>query len=254
MSLPAIVILAVLFFAVALLYSTVGHAGASGYLAAMALIGVAPSLMQPTSLALNVVVASIAAAQFLRAGHFRWALFWPFAAASAPAACLGGFATVPVGLFRVIVGMVLVLTAWWMVRSTDTASNNEAEPRRPPGIPLALTVGGGIGLLAGLSGTGGGIFLSPVLLLTRWASVKRTAAIASLFILVNSTAGLAGILSRERALPSELLRWGWAWALAAAAGGFIGSRLGATRLRSPTLRRLLAAVLIIAGAKLILAR
>lgn len=250
-------LLSVLIFAVAMLYSTVGHAGASGYLAAMALLGIAPSIMQPTSLALNIVVASIAAVQFARAGHFRWALFWPFAVAAAPAAYLGGLAPVPAGVFRGLVGAALVFSAWWMARRAaveGVSINADGSEPAAPSVAVSLLIGAAIGFLSGLSGTGGGIFLSPLLLLRGWASVKRTAATSAGFILVNSVAGLAGLLGRDGSLPPELLRYGWAWALAAVAGGVVGSSLGAWRLRTPALCRLLAVVLLIAGVKLLATR
>ncbi len=247
---PAAIILALLILLVAALYSSVGHGGASGYLASMALLGVAPEVMKPASLVLNVLVSSIGSIQFARAGHFGWRLFWPFALASIPMALLGGYIHLPGAYYKPLIGAVLLLSAW---RLAARPRSVVAVPR-PPAIPVALGVGAAIGLLAGLSGTGGGIFLSPLLLLLGWASVKQTAAVSAVFILVNSLSGLSGLLLSGRPIPDELGTWLGPWALAAVVGGFVGSRLGARRLAPPVLRRLLAAALVVAGAKLILAR
>lgn len=233
---------ALLMFLAALLYASVGHAGASGYLAVMALIGTAPEAMRPAALVLNLVVATIGSRTFIGAGHFHWTLFWPFAVASVPMAYLGGRLALPVDAYRWVVGVVLVLSAIRFVvtlRSRDTA-------RGAPPRPVALVAGGGLGFLAGLTGVGGGIFLSPLLLLAGWASLRVTAATSVVFILVNSAAGLAGQLGTIDALPRELP----AWAIAVAGGGSLGSWLGARRLPSPALRGLLAVVLLVAGVKL----
>ena len=246
MSHSTVLVIAALIFAAALLYSTVGHAGASGYLAVMALFGVAPAVMKPTALTLNVLVALIASARFYRAGRFSWRIFWPFAVASVPAAFLGGWLALDARVYRVVVGVVLLYAAW---RMYGTARAGGEEPAtHPPPTAAALPLGAGIGLLSGLTGVGGGIFLSPVLLLTRWAGVREASGVAALFILVNSVAGLLGHLSGAPALPSGLPLW----AAAAVAGGWIGAGYGSRRLAVPTLRLLLAAVLVVAGAKLIL--
>ncbi len=243
------VLLAVLILIVATLYSTVGHGGASGYLAAMALMGVAPSVMKPTSLILNILVASIATMQFARSGHFRWRLLWPFAVASIPAAMLGGAMALPGSIYKPLIGVVLLASAWRLAMPMSvTATERE---QRDPSLLLSSAIGAGLGLLSGLSGTGGGIFLSPILLLRGWASARQTAAVSAAFILVNSIAGLAGLLASGQPLPVELARWWIPWSLAAIAGGLIGSNLGARRIQAPVLRRLLAIVLLIAGAKLV---
>lgn len=233
-----------LIFLASLLYASVGHAGASGYLAVMALIGTAPAAMRPSALVLNLIVASIGSRAFARAGHFQWRLFWPFAIASVPMAFLGGRLALPVEVYRAVVGAVLVLSAIRFVvtlRSPDTA-------RGAPPLPVALAAGGALGFLAGLTGVGGGIFLSPLLLLAGWATLRVTAATSVAFILVNSAAGLAGQLGTIAALPPELPMWG----VAVVGGGTLGSWLGARRLPSPALRAMLAVVLLLAGGKLIL--
>lgn len=246
MELPLLIGIAVSMLAVALLYSSVGHGGGSGYLAVMALFGVAPALMKPTALALNVVVASLATFRFAQAGHFRWRLFWPFAASSIPAAYVGGAVTLPGDAYRLVVGVVLVYAA---VRLGRSAVREVDGADRPPPLPAALAVGAGIGLLSGLVGVGGGIFLSPVLLLAGWAGAHATAAVSAAFILVNSVAGLAGHLGVAAGLPAALP----VWAVAVAAGGWIGSTLGSRRLPSGGIRAALAVVLVVASAKFFLA-
>ncbi len=234
--------LALCVFVVALLYSSVGHAGASGYLAVMSLFGVAPELMKPTALALNILVAAIGSAQFARAGHFRWSLFWPFAVLAVPLAFAGGALALPPSAFRLLVGAVLVFSALRFVLDPRDPAET-----RPPALPVAIGSGGALGLLAGLTGTGGGIFLTPLLLLMRWANAKHAAAISVLFILANSSAGLLGNLSRGGDFPKPAL----ALLGAVALGGTVGSYFGSQRLPVPAIKRLLALVLLTAGAKLV---
>lgn len=229
-------------FAAAVLYSSVGHAGASGYLAAMVLFGTAPESMRPAALILNILVASIATFQYYRAGCFVWPVFWPFALASVPFAFLGGALVLPGAIYKKAVGLVLLLAAYRLLRGTS----GEVQRRIP--VPLGLLCGGGIGLLSGLTGTGGGIFLTPLLLFMGWAQPKQSAGVSAAFILVNSIAGILGLLTRPIALPSTLPYW----AMAAVAGGLIGSELGSRRLGNRTFRSLLALVLVIAAAKLML--
>jgi uncharacterized protein len=166
---------------VALLYSSVGHAGASGYIAVMSLFSLTPAVIKPTALLLNILVASIGTFQFWRAGHFSWRLFWPFALLSIPLAFVGGWLNLPAHIFKVIVGLVLWSSA---VRFLLQPSSDQV--RHEPSPPAALSIGAGLGLLSGLSGTGGGIFLTPLLLLMRWAHTKTAAAVSAFFILVNS--------------------------------------------------------------------
>lgn len=231
-----------LFFLAALLYSSVGHAGASGYLAVMAFLGTAPGVMRPTALILNLLVATIGTRAFLRAGHFRWSLAWPFVVTAVPMAYLGGRLSLPVDTYRTVVGVVLLLSAvrlMWQVKAPDTAT------REPPRL-VALLVGASLGFLAGLTGVGGGIFLSPLLLLAGWATLRTTAATSVVFILANSAAGLLGQLHTIEAVPKQVLPWG----VAVIAGGLLGSWLGARRLPSPAIRVVLAVVLLVAGGKL----
>jgi hypothetical protein len=243
-------LLAALILAAATLYSSVGHAGASGYLAAMALCGLAPGVIKPTALVLNVAVATIATVRFARSGLFRWHLLWPFAVTSVPLALLGGALQLPASYYRPIVGLVLVASAVKLVWPS-TAENRDvaSDPKRPPILP-SLGLGAAIGLLSGLTGVGGGIFLSPLLLFTGWADARASAGVSAAFILVNSVAGLAGNLISLRSLPAytPLL------AAFAVVGGVAGSGLGARRLAPRTLQTILAVVLVVAGAKLLLTR
>jgi uncharacterized protein len=230
-------------FAVAVLYSSVGHAGASGYLAVMALLSVAPNVSRPTALVLNIFVATIATFQFYRAGFFDWRIFVSFAATSVPFAFVGGMIVLPTSVHKILLGCVLLIAAarlawnWTMAEKEIVA----------PSVWLALILGAIMGLLSGLTGVGGGIFLTPVLLLTNWTETKKAAGISAMFILVNSISGLLGNYAQISNLPTSV----WAWIAAAIVGGFIGSTLGSQRFNSITLRRVLSVVLVIAGLKLI---
>ena len=205
----------------AFVYASVGHGGASAYIAAMALAGIAPQEMRPIALVLNIVVSAIATFKFHRAGHFRWRLFWPFAAVSIPAAYAGGAITLPGHWYRAIVGVVLVYAAWQLWRSAR-AGEEMREVKEPP-LALAMLIGGGLGLLSGLTGVGGGIFLSPLLLILGWAGTKQTSAVAAPFILVNSIAGLAGtFMARSIVLPVHI----WVLVCGVLAGGWLGWRNG----------------------------
>jgi len=217
-------LLAGLFLLAAALYSSVGHAGASGYLAAMALVGMAPDGMRVTALALNVLVATIATVSYMRAGHFDWRTFYPFAVLSTPAAFVGGVIRLPPVIYKPAVGVILLIAAAELGRSAYQAAAAEAGNVRSAGVPIApgVMVGGAIGLLSGLTGTGGGIFLSPVLLFTGWARTRLTSGVSAVFILVNSIAGLAGSTVTFAALPTGLP----VWIAAALAGGLIGTQLG----------------------------
>jgi uncharacterized membrane protein YfcA len=230
---------------IALLYSSVGHAGASGYIATMALFGIAPAVIRPTALVLNILVASIGTFQFWRAGYFSWRLFWPFALLSIPAAYVGGYLQPSASSLRILIGVVLLFSAARLLfRRRDPAQTF------PPSRPVAVSVGAGLGFLAGLTGTGGGIFLTPVLLFCRWAHIRQAAAVSALFIWVNSIAGLVGYLTKVRTIPSL----GFILAAAAIIGGIIGSHLGSRRFAVRVISLCLATVLVIAGIKLIFTR
>src|SRR4029078_7777877 len=182
---------------IALLYSSVGHVGASGYIATVMLFVIATIVIRPTALVLNILVASIGTFQFWRAGYFSWKLFWPFALLSIPAAYLGGYLQPSASVLRIIIGVVLLFyAARLLVRRGDPPQTS------PPSHPVAISVGATLGFLAGLTGTGGGIFLTPVLLFWRWAHIRQAAAASALFILVNSTAGLVCDFTTVRTIPS----------------------------------------------------
>jgi uncharacterized membrane protein YfcA len=240
-----ILLLAALFLAAAVLYGMVGHAGASAYLAVMGLVGVAPAVMRPTALVLNILVAGIVSLRFWRAGFVRPMSALPFLAGSIPAAFLGGAITLPGELYRPLVGGVLIFAAFRF--GVTAASAGEEFPPRPP-LVAGIVSGALIGLLAGLTGTGGGIFLTPLLLAAGWAGTRYAAGTSAIFILANSISGLAGNVASVGNVPNTIPLW----LAAVAVGGFIGSELGSRRLPAPWLRRGLALVLLVAGLKLIL--
>lgn len=235
-----------LVFLAALLFSSVGHGGASAYLAAFALISMAPAEMRPAALCLNVLVASIGLYKFTKVRAFNWPLFWPIALTSVPAAFIGGLVTLPNQAYKVVVGLCLIYAAW----TTFSHSNKPDDVIvKPVAKIVLLTLGAGLGFLAGLTGVGGGIFLSPILLTFGWAKTKVISGVAAAFILANSISGLAGVLTKAPVLPEGLIYW----AVAAIAGGWIGAEYGSKRLANPTIRKLLAVVLLFAGSKMLLA-
>jgi hypothetical protein len=242
MTTSSIIIISLALGLVALLYSSVGHAGASGYIAVMALAGVNSDTIRPTALVLNVAVAAVASWQFARQGHFSWSLFWPLAMLAVPMAFVGGYLKLPANWFHVLVGLVLLVSALRCL-----IPERERADVSPPAKSTAIIAGGLLGLLAGLTGTGGGIFLTPLMLMMGWAKPKTASAVSALLILGNSIAGLAGNFSQTNQIPSFALYWGIVVVLA----GFVGSRLGSKRLRPETIKKLLAVVLVIAGLKLI---
>jgi len=227
-------------------YAAVGHGGASAYIAAMALAGIAPAEMRPIALLLNILVSSMGTWKFYRAGFFRWRLFWPFAVVSIPMAYLGGAVTLPGSAYKVLVGAVLLYAAWQLWRSGKRGEEMR-EIREPP-LGWAMVIGAAMGLLAGLTGVGGGIFLSPLLLMLGWAGTKQTSAVAAPFILVNSLAGLAAVfMAKGTALPTYV----WILVPAVLAGGWLGAEYGSRRFANPVVRRVLAVVLALAGAKMV---
>ena len=237
--------LAIPLFVVAVLYSSVGHAGASGYVAVLALSGMAAAEIKPVALVWNVGVAVVATAQFARAGFFSWRLFWPLALASVPMAYVAGGWRIPGEMLKPLLGVVLIFSAvrlFWKL----------PDPDRPrfPSRAVALATGGLLGGLAGMTGTGGGIFLTPVMLFRRWAITRQVAAVSAAFVLVNSLSGLAGHWQSGQPIPRFAL---WL-APVVMAGGVIGSTLGSRRWPVRTLHLVLAVVLLAAGVKLCLLR
>lgn len=234
-----------LIFVAALLYSSVGHGGASGYLAVMALLSVAPETMRPAALTLNVLVSSIALYKFYNVKAFSWPLLLPIVAGSIPFAFLGGMISLPSYIYKPIIGIVLILAAFQIFNRARHVPLGEMQI---PPKHLLFGMGAGLGLLSGLTGVGGGIFLSPVLILMNWAETKVISGVAAAFILVNSIAGLAGVLIKSAEFPEGILFWG----IAAVMGGLIGADYGSRRLANPAIRQLLALVLAVAGIKMLL--
>jgi uncharacterized protein len=234
-----------LIFLAALLFSSVGHGGASAYLAAFALMAVAPTSMRPAALCLNVLVASIGLYKFYNAKAFNLQLFWPIALTSIPAAFIGGQITLPNQTYKILVGFCLIYAAWTIFSHANKIDDIEV---KPVAKPVLLGLGAGLGFLSGLTGVGGGIFLSPILVFFGWAKIRVISGVAAAFILVNSISGLIGVLTKSPTLPTGLIYW----ALAAVVGGLIGAEYGSKKLANPTIRKLLALVLVFAGGKMLL--
>lgn len=227
----------------AALYSSVGHGGSSAYIAIMALFGVPTGVMRPTALALNVLVSGLASVRFIRAGQFRWRILWPFLLGALPMAYVGGMISLPSSAYRPLLGVVLWLSAARLLWPRPLRANTDTHD---PPIPLAVLSGMGIGLLSGLTGTGGGIFLSPLLLFCAWAQPKQASGVAAVFILANSLSGLAGNSASLQQLPTALPLFAGAVLI----GAVVGTTLG-IKLSPPLVLRSLGLVLIVAGAKLI---
>lgn len=243
-------VLAALFFAVAVLYSSVGHAGASGYIAAMALLGFAPEQVRPTALALNLLVGGIGLFRFWRGGHVRWRNVSPFVLASAPAAFFAAQVQLPREAYSALLGVVLLVAAIGVFRHAARAESEDAAAtgRRVPWLP-ALLVGAAIGVLSGLTGTGGAIFLTPLLLFAHWMPTREASGTSVAFVWINSLTGLAGLLHATGTLPAMLPLW----LGVAALGALLGTQLGLRWLPVRGLRRALGVVLLVAAGKLLFA-
>jgi len=234
--------LAVCIVIVATLYASVGHGGASGYLAVMALFSLQPEALKPTALLLNIVVAGIGTYLYCSAGQFSWRVFWPFVITSIPMSFLGGTYSLPPEYYRPVLGLVLFYAAW---RLFARRKHDDYESS-PPSLVLAMAVGGVLGFASGLIGVGGGIFLSPLMILWRWAKVREVSGIAALFILVNSISGLLGHLSSLQNVPdyAPLL------AIAALAGGSFGALCGSRYLPAATILRAMSLMMVLAAGKM----
>jgi uncharacterized protein len=232
-----------LLFLVAFLYASVGHGGASGYLALMAIFAISPDVMKPTALLLNLFVSLTSFIQFYRGKHFNWKIFLPFAIASVPLAFLGGLITVDAGIYKRILGLLLLIP---IIRFLFFANIQQTEIKRS-NITLSLFIGAAIGFLSGLIGIGGGIILSPVLLLLKWTDMKQTAAISALFIFVNSLAGLGGQLTKGIQFSPDMYRY----VAIAFVGGICGAYFGSLKFKQTILKYMLAVVLAVAAYKLL---
>jgi uncharacterized membrane protein YfcA len=239
-----VILIAALMAIAAALYSSVGHGGASAYLAIMALFSVAPDTMRPTALALNLVVATFAAGQFALKGQTNWRLLAAFAVTAVPAAYVGGSVELPSAIYRPLLGLVLLGAA---VRLFWQPERLALRPVHTPSLAVTLPTGAALGMLAGLTGTGGGIFLSPLIILFGWEDARKTSGIAAAFILLNSAAGLLGNLGSVQRLPPELP----ALVASVFGGAMLGTWLGVSRLPRHHLLQGLAVVLVIAAVKLL---
>ena len=239
----SIILFYILLFLVAFLYSSVGHGGASGYLALMAIFAISPDVMKPTALLLNLFVSLTSFIQFYRGKHFNWKIFLPFAIASVPMAFVGGLIEIDAFIYKKILGVLLLIP---VIRFLFFISENVKEHKKA-NIILSLFIGAAIGFLSGLIGIGGGIILSPVLLLLKWTDMKQTAAISALFIFVNSIAGLAGQLTKGIQFSPDMY-----WYVAIAfVGGICGAYFGSLRFKQTLLKYMLAIVLAVAAYKLL---
>lgn len=232
-----------LLFLVAFLYASVGHGGASGYLALMAIYGMAPETMKPTALLLNLFVSLTSFIQYYRGKHFIWKIFLPLAIASVPLSFWGGTIQLEGSIYKKVLGILLIvpIIRFFFFKNVEQKELRESNPW------LSLVIGGSIGFLSGMIGIGGGIILSPVLLLLKWTDQKQTAAISALFIFVNSLAGLAGQLTKGIHFSSEM----FLYVIIAFAGGLGGAYFGSLRFNQNILKRILAMVLTFAAYKLL---
>ncbi|ULQ52743.1 sulfite exporter TauE/SafE family protein [Flavihumibacter fluvii] len=236
-------IFCLLLFTVAFLYASVGHGGASGYLALMAIYGFAPEVMKPTALLLNLFVSLTSFIQFYRGKHFNWKIFFPLALASIPMAFVGGLINIDAIVYKKILGILLLIPIIRFIFFRNT----EVVDLKSPNFAISLLFGGLIGLLSGMIGIGGGIILSPVLILLKWTNQKQTAAISALFIFVNSLSGLFGQLTKGIHFSSDMILM----VLIAFSGGLIGAWLGSQKFKQEVLKFILASALSVAAFKLL---
>ncbi|NWG26184.1 MAG: sulfite exporter TauE/SafE family protein [Pseudorhodoplanes sp.] len=231
----------------AALYASVGQAGGTGYIAILGLAGFGPEVVKPAALALNILVASIGSIHFFRAGLLTWRTCYPFAVLGAPFSWLGGAINLPAAIYQPVVGALLLLAAGQMIRSARwAAEKDEVAPSQPPFV-FALIAGAGVGLVSGLTGIGGGIYLAPIIMSFNWIETRQAAAVSTVFNLLNSSAALAGAWTTLEDLPAPLP----GWLLAVAIGGLAGAFLGAGRLPPAQLRYILASLLLVAGLRML---
>jgi uncharacterized membrane protein YfcA len=236
--------LLLILFIVSFLYSSIGHGGASGYIAVLSIIGMSNEIIRPSALVLNVFVASISFFQYYRGGHFRWKLFYPFALLSVPMAFAGSFIELDATWYKRIVGICLILA---VLRILGMFNPKDKTTDKKAPIVLCLLIGAGLGFLSGMIGIGGGIILSPIILIFGWGNLKEAAAVSALFIVLNSMAGLLGLWNQEISWPPQLLTWG----VVVVIGGFLGAYWGSKKAQNKILKNVLAVVLLFAAFKLI---
>jgi uncharacterized membrane protein YfcA len=229
-------------FVVAFLYASIGHGGASGYLALMALFGIDHLIMRSSALTLNLFVAGVSFIAYYRGGYFRWNILLPFIITSIPMAFLGAKMEIDPRLYKIILGIFLFIA---VLRMLILKPNNEVKTRMP-NLYLGLVIGASLGFFSGMIGIGGGIILSPILILMRWANVKEAAAVSSLFIFLNSASGLFGVLQSGFNPNPEIFYW----IVIAMLGGLLGSYSGSIKFTQLKLQYILALVLVIASFKL----
>lgn len=232
-----------LLFMVAFLYSSVGHGGASGYLALMALFGMTPGIMKSSALIMNICVSIISFIHYYRGGYFKWKMFFPFAISSVPASFLGALIAVDANMYKKVLSVLLIFP---VLRLFGVFGRENEEAREANRI-LAVLLGAGIGFLSGMIGIGGGIILSPVILLFHWANMKETAAISALFIFVNSVSALIGLIVTGLHIDTAV----YSWVAITLAGGFLGAYMGSLKMNNPLLKKILAGVLLLASIKLL---
>ncbi len=233
-----------LLFIAALLFSSVGHGGATAYLAAMALVAVTPETMRPAALILNIFVASIALYKFYQVRAFSIQLFLPLALSAVPFAFVGGLLTLPGHFYKPVIGITLVFAGWHIFSG---AKKIGIEQIKQVSTVTLILIGSALGFLSGLTGIGGGVFLSPILLGFKWAETKVVSGVAAGFILVNSMSGLIGVMTKSPTLPTHLPYW----VAAVILGGLLGSVYGSRKLANPTIRKILAVILVFAGLKML---
>lgn len=227
----------------AFLYSSVGHGGASAYLAIMTILSFPIDLIRPSALLMNLFVAGIAFIQYYRAGYFKWNIFWPFAVASIPMAFAGAHISLDPDIYKRVLGLLLLVT---VLRMFGLLGKGSSVVDNVPIIP-AMIAGAVVGFISGIIGIGGGIILSPLLLMLNWSNMKTAAAVSAAFIWVNSLSGLIGLMNAGATLHSDI----WVWVAVALVGGLFGAYFGSRRLNNKQLRGVLGAVLLLAGLKLI---
>jgi uncharacterized membrane protein YfcA len=234
----------ILLFIVAFFYSSVGHGGASGYIAVLSILGISATIIKPSALLLNVFVAGIAFYQYYRNGHFRWKLFYPFAILSMPMAYLGSFIELDPTWYKRILGVCLLIAA---LRIIGAFNRKETVSTKELPLLAGILIGAVLGFISGMIGIGGGILLSPIILLFYWGNLKETSAVSALFIVVNSIAGMIGLWQQNIVWPAQI----YLWLGVAIAGGFLGAYWGSKRATNITLKNVLASVLFLAALKLI---